>query len=159
MGTRSLTHIIEDKKTLTTMYRQFDGYLSGHGNDLAEFLKDFKVVNGYSGDTTKVANGMGCLTAQLIAHFKEGCGNIYIHPPNTKDCWEEYDYTIYLEDNKIKIKVVSVYGLKGKADTLFDGTPEKFLGLPEQEKKPLPLFNRVFNHLKQLLTTKIIKNA
>ena len=37
MGTRSLTHIIEDKETLTTIYRQFDGYMSGHGSDLANF--------------------------------------------------------------------------------------------------------------------------
>ena len=123
MGTRSLTHIIENKKTLTTMYRQFDGYLSGHGNDLAEFLKDFKVVNGYSGDTTKLANGMGCLTAQLIAHFKQGCGNIYIHPPNTKDCWEEYTYFVYLKENKLQIKVKDSYEKK----IIFDGSPTELL--------------------------------
>ena len=155
MGTRSLTHIIEDNKTLTTMYRQYDGYLSGHGNDLAEFLKDFKVVNGYSGDTTKLANGMGCLTAQLIAHFKQGCGNIYIHPPNTKDCWEEYDYTIYLEDNKIKIKAVKVYD----KEFIFQGTPNELLGLPEDQKLDPPLYKKVYQYLKQLLTTKIKKNA
>ena len=123
MGTRSLTHIIEDKKTLTTMYRQFDGYLSGHGNDLAEFLKDFKVVNGYSGDTTKLANGMGCLTAQLIAHFKQGCGNIYIHPPNTEDCWEQYTYFVYLKEDKLQIKVKDTYEKK----IIFDGSPTELL--------------------------------
>jgi len=123
MGTRSLTHILEDKKTLTTMYRQYDGYLSGHGNDLAEFLKDFKVVNGYSGDTTKLANGMGCLTAQLIAHFKKECGNIYIYPPNTKDCWEEYTYFVYLKENKLHIKVKDTYEKK----IIFDGSPTELL--------------------------------
>lgn len=123
MGTRSLTHIIENKKTLTTMYRQYDGYLSGHGNDLAEFLKDFKVVNGYSGDTTKLANGMGCLTAQLIAHFKQGCGNIYIHPPNTEDCWEQYTYFVYLKEDKLQIKVKDTYEKK----IIFDGSPTELL--------------------------------
>jgi hypothetical protein len=123
MGTRSLTHIIEDNKTLTTMYRQYDGYLSGHGNDLAEFLKDFKVVNGYSGDTTKLANGMGCLTAQLIAHFKQGCGNIYIHPPNTEDCWEQYTYFVYLKEDKLQIKVKDTYEKK----IIFDGSPTELL--------------------------------
>jgi hypothetical protein len=123
MGTRSLTHIIEDNKTLTTMYRHYDGGLSGHGNDLAEFLKDFKVVNGYSGDTTKLANGMGCLTAQLIAHFKQGCGNIYIHPPNTEDCWEQYTYFVYLKEDKLQIKVKDTYEKK----IIFDGSPTELL--------------------------------
>ena len=123
MGTRSLTHIIEDNKTLATMYRHYDGGLSGHGNDLAEFLKDFKVVNGYSGDTTKLANGMGCLTAQLIAHFKQGCGNIYIHPPNTEDCWEQYTYFVYLKEDKLQIKVKDTYEKK----IIFDGSPTELL--------------------------------
>ena len=54
MGTRSLTRIIPRQDGLSfaeghekgelayvSMYRHFDGYPSGHGIDLAEFLKDF----------------------------------------------------------------------------------------------------------------------
>jgi len=123
MGTRSLTHFVEDGETLATMYRQYDGYLSGHGSELAEFLKDFNIVNGYSGDTSNLANGMGCLTAQFIAHIKKGCGNIYLYPPNTEDCWEEYTYTIYQEDKQLKIKAVSTYG----KEVVFDGTPNELL--------------------------------
>tara|TARA_R110000751_G_scaffold257615_1_gene357006 strand:+ start:151 stop:543 length:393 start_codon:yes stop_codon:yes gene_type:complete len=123
MGTRSLTHIIEKDNTLTTMYRQYDGYLSGHGNDLAEFLKEIQITNGYSGDTTNLANGMGCLTAQLIAHFKKECGNIYIYPPDAKDCWEEYTYFVYLKENKLKIKVEDTYEKK----IIFDGSPTELL--------------------------------
>jgi len=129
MGTRSLTHIIEDKETLTTMYRQYDGYLSGHGQDLAEFLKEMQITNGYSGDTTNLANGMGCLTAQLIAHFKKECGNIYIYPPNTKDCWEEYTYFVYLKENQLQIKVKDTYLKK----VIFDGSPTELLTKIEKD--------------------------
>jgi len=122
MGTRSLTHIIEDKKTLTTIYRQFDGYLSGHGSDLANFLADKKITN--------IANGMGCLSAQLIAHLKTDVGNIYLYPPNTKDCWEEYTYYIYLKANKIKIKVVENY----TKEIIFDGSPTKLLKKIEENE-------------------------
>jgi len=123
MGTRSLTHFVEEGKTLATMYRQYDGYLAGHGSDLAQFLKDFTIVNGYSGDTTHLANGMGCLTAQLIAHFKQDCGNIYIYPPDTKDCWEEYTYFVYIKENKLHIKVNDTYYNR----IIFDGLPTELL--------------------------------
>ena len=47
MGTRSLTKIYnEENKILITMYRQMDGYPSGHGVELTDFLDGFQVVNG-----------------------------------------------------------------------------------------------------------------
>jgi hypothetical protein len=122
MGTRSLTHIVEDSETLTTIYRQMDGYLRGHGLDLASFLADKKIVNGLSGDTTNVANGMGCLSAQIIAHLKEQPGNIYLYPPNSKDCWEEFTYFIYYKEKQIKIKVKNYSNA-----VIFDGTPTELL--------------------------------
>jgi len=39
MGTRSLTYVYDNKEPLVCMYRQFDGYPSGHGKELAEFEK------------------------------------------------------------------------------------------------------------------------
>ena len=63
MGTRSLTHFIErhteqpkDKRKkaivkdteIVVMYRQYDGYPSGHGIDLSEFLSKGRLVNGIS---------------------------------------------------------------------------------------------------------------
>ena len=95
MGTRSLTKIIEvyqdEKKTsrqvLTTMYRQMDGYMEGHGAELAEWLAEFTVVNGIGmTETRKIANGAGCLAAQMFQHFKGGPGAIYLYPPGAKDC-------------------------------------------------------------------------
>ena len=51
MGTRSLTTFIDNdtKEEIVVMYRQFDGYPSGHGRDLINFLDGIKVVNGIPG--------------------------------------------------------------------------------------------------------------
>lgn len=74
MGTRSLTHFEHNGEILCTVYRQMDGYPEGHGKDLAEFLSGYKIVNGINMEDDRVcpklANGMGCLAAQVIAHFK-----------------------------------------------------------------------------------------
>ena len=81
MGTRSLTYVYEDNTPIICMYRQYDGYMSGHGQELAEFLAPFTVVNGLGmGDNAGIANGMGCLAAQLVAHFKVGAGQFYLYP-------------------------------------------------------------------------------
>lgn len=87
MGTRSLTFVNDGEIRLVCFYRQFDGYPSGHGKDLAEFLKPFTIVNGFSSGMKEGthANGAGCLAAQLIKHFKTDIGGIYIQPPNCKD--------------------------------------------------------------------------
>jgi len=96
--------------------------MSGHGVDLSHFLKSKKIVNGYHPDVKNQANGMGCLTAQFISHMKDGVGNIYVYPPNSKDVCEEYVYEVYLNNNEIQIKVSECY--LGKTDVLFEGTPE-----------------------------------
>jgi hypothetical protein len=108
MGTRSLTRVIEhfasDKgdvaSTLVCMYRQMDGYPSGHGADLAEFLKGMKIVNGIgASNPKKIANGAGCLAAQLVAHFKDGPGSIYLYPADTTDAGQDYEYDIHISHN------------------------------------------------------------
>ena len=128
MGTRSLTYIkdqYEDNDNIIIcMYRQYDGYLSGHGKELAEFLQDFTVVNGYNSLTpARSANGMSCLAAQLVAHFKDSIGNIYLYPPNTSDVGEEFIYTISLTDSQIYIEVKDVWNNK----IIFSGTPKEVL--------------------------------
>ncbi len=110
MGTRSLTRIIPRQDGLSfneghekvelshvNMYRQFDGYPEGHGLELAEFLKDFNIINGIGGsaDLGTHANGSGCLAAQMVKHFKEIVGNIYLFPTDDDNGWEEYIYTVY----------------------------------------------------------------
>jgi hypothetical protein len=119
MGTRSLTYVYDDADdAVVCMYRQFDGYVSGHGRELIDFISQFTIVNGIRSDETrKIANGMGCLAAQLIAHFKVGAGGFYLYPTEqNQDCGQEYEYHIY--DGKIIVK---------DPDTvMFEGTWEEF---------------------------------
>ena len=94
MGTRSLTKIYnENVKLIVTMYRQMDGYPSGHGLELTDFLNEITIVNGLSsGQPKRIANGMGCLAAQAVAHFKEGPGGIYLVTPGDHD--QEFVYEV-----------------------------------------------------------------
>ena len=146
MGTRSLTRVIEThtnrnnkvvKEKLMTIYRQYDGYPSGMGMDLANFLESGKVVNGIGADSDRVFNGAGCLTAQLIAELKDGPGNIYVYPINAKDCGEEYEYHIVVDfDTKevtLKCFEVGYMNSKGvyvnKKKQLYNGKPKGFITL------------------------------
>lgn len=101
MGTRSLTIVKDqDNKPIIKMYRQYDGYPSVHGQELAEFLKGIRIVNGIGSDRDKIANGMNCLAAQIVAHFKQEVGGFYLHPPTRSKrgaYGEEYTYTVYFK--------------------------------------------------------------
>lgn len=149
MGTRSLTTFIETwkddsgkqkKQEIVTMYRQYDGYPSGHGQDLAEFLSQGKLVNGIGLKDTIVFNGMGCLTAQVVAHFKDGSGGIYLQRAN-KDSWENYRYHVIgdFDTKEIIIKVFEIGYMKGdkyinKARVIFEGTPKELLEYCKKEE-------------------------
>jgi hypothetical protein len=97
MGTRCLTVMQrEDGTEIAVLYRQMDGYPEGHGKDLHEFLDDMQICNGISSDqkTGKWANGAECLAAQIVAYFKDRIGQFYLHPAGTRNCGEEYIYTV-----------------------------------------------------------------
>lgn len=106
MGTRSLTRVMdEENKIIVNMYRQFDGYPSGHGKELAEFMKDRVVGNGIPLNTNrpeKFSNGPNCLAAQMVLHFKmdNPIGGIYLYPTDVRDVWEEYIYNIKAAHDK-----------------------------------------------------------
>ena len=136
MGTRSLTRIIPRQKGLSyneghehvdkssiNMYRQYDGYPQGHGLDLAEFLSEFTIVNGLGADfyKGKIANGSGCLAAQLVQHFKKGPGNVYLEALNGEpgDSWEEYIYTLFPKEGEPTY--ISIYDVYAK-ECIFVGT-------------------------------------
>ena len=120
MGTRSLTKVIDNDRPIACMYRQMDGSMDGHGRDLFEFLKDISVVNGMSlAEKRIIANGMDCLAAQLIAHFKDGAGGIYLQHPDTEDVGEEYIYEIEDVNGEIIVTVTDTYEKK----EIFKGTP------------------------------------
>jgi hypothetical protein len=146
MGTRSLTRVFNTykdeknnkqvKEQLVNMYRQYDGYPSGHGTELADFLKVGKVVNGIGSSDEKqiLFNGAGCLAAQMIAHFKDGAGGFYIEPITAKDCGQEYEYEVIVDfDTKeltMKCFENGYINKKGEYKSgkklLFEGKPDDF---------------------------------
>ena len=119
MGTKCLTRLFDEHNVpLVTLYRQSGGYPSGHGLQLAEFLRDFIVVNGIpmSHGYKKIANGAGCLAAQVIAHFKYGVGGFYIYPATYTG--EQYEYDVYVTTDMEP--TISVKNRSGSV--LFHGT-------------------------------------
>lgn len=104
MGTRSLTFVYnEDNRPIVNLYGQYDGYPSGHGADIAKFLSPLELVNGIPvGDKRKIANGMGCLAAQLVAALKDGVGGFYINPVDSVECNQDYEYHIYADNVIVK---------------------------------------------------------
>lgn len=151
MGTRSTTHVYElgtktspsalkRLKPILSIYRQFDGYPSGHGADLAIFLDGMKVVNGIGSDTpAKTANGAGCLAAQLVKALKTGIGGVYITTHDDTQC---YDYHVYVRAERhdygpygpgakipdlILIKVIGYLKNSDGRGIIFEGTVPEFV--------------------------------
>ncbi len=134
MGTRSLTFVYDGDEAIINMYRQYDGYPSGHGAELANFLGQFTIVNGIRvGESRKVANGMGCLAAQMVSHFKgDEAGQFYLYPASAKDCGQDYEYHVYTDQRGLCVRITdrgcNMFGLtmSDKNDAIFDGTVEEF---------------------------------
>ena len=112
MGTRSLTFVYEKygqiQKPVVNMYRQYDGYPTGHGAELAEFLSSGRMVNGLAQTKTVkeiVFNGMGCLAAQMITNFKQTPGGFYIHPVDVRECGQDYEYHVSEKKDGLYVEV------------------------------------------------------
>lgn len=115
MGTRSLTYVYDGRDTKNTqallcMYRQFDGYPSGAGQEIADFAKGFTIVNGFGPDQDDaldtIANGAGCFAAQMVAHFKKHVGGFYLRTTEQDpDYGQEYEYHLFVQEGvPIQIK-------------------------------------------------------
>jgi hypothetical protein len=141
MGTRCLTAVLDEKgDEILTMYRHMDGYPDGHGKELKEAFGHVKMVNGLSGDES-VANGAGCLAAQIVAHFKTEPGSIYIYPPNARDCGEEYLYVLKPVDADIHMIVyggpMTAFGFpskEGATSPIWEGPLSEFDSATADEK-------------------------
>lgn len=146
MGTRSLTIFTKEldnaDSEICVLYRQMDGYPSGHGRDLKDALSNAKIGNGIpAGVQGKFFNGMSDLVTQTITRlkvaqtestrewkqrmadndvpgFRAGPGSVpdveaggfYLHKPGTRDCWEEYVYTVYPRNNTVCVRVEGHHG-------------------------------------------------
>jgi|TARA_B110000879_G_scaffold96219_1_gene131332 hypothetical protein len=102
MGTRSNTVVYDEyfndgsSVQILNLYRQHDGYTDGHGAELLAFLEPMTIVNGITTGLTNIANGSGCLAAQLVAHFKKRVGDFYIMAPLGEENENDYTYKIYV---------------------------------------------------------------
>ena len=107
------------------VYKHYDGYPNGHPVDLAEFLKDFKIVNGVPfGDDSKMANGLGCLAAQYVAAFKMGPGDMYIENQDTQHGDIEYVTYVWGNDGKgIWMSIFDTYS----DECIFVGKPQELI--------------------------------
>lgn len=138
MGTRSNTVVIETghekEQILLNLYGQMDGYPSGQGKDLCDFLSAIDMVNGLGlSNTRKVANGAGCLAAQLVAHFKEGAGGFYISSPTKGAAIGQNDFSYVVRVNTFEPKAVwdiEVYEGRSK---VFRGGLEGFEAFCKEE--------------------------
>ena len=142
MGTRSLTKVIttwkdtkgkKQRRPITTMYRQYDGYFDGHGKELAEWLSGYTIVNGIPMDKSEpMFNGIDCLAAQMFAHFKDGAGGIYCMHPDAEDVFEDYLYEIEEVGKDILITVYEM-GFEDGGTYLLQATPEELLTKIEKD--------------------------
>ena len=140
MSTRAIIRIAEREEGVTfnemtekirvQIYHHYDGYPEGLGCRLAEFLCDYRVVNGLPlnyFENIKIANGMGCLTAQLIAALKEEPGNVYVDYPYQDRI--DIDYTYYIWGAEGKDIWISIFepGTNSSSICIFVGTPQMLI--------------------------------
>ena len=77
-----------------------------------------------SKENRRISNGIGCLAAQIIAHFKTEPGYFYLHSAGSRDMCEEFIYTLYIYNkDKLAIKVEDTYD---KGHVLFDGDLKQY---------------------------------
>jgi hypothetical protein len=152
MGTNSRSRVFDkDNNQLINMYRQMDGSPFVHGHKLFKFLEGIVIVNGLGFAGSKhVANGAGCLAAQMVAHFKTGAGDIYLEKISAIYGGPGYEYHIHVsaleqayspmheandqshlwQDNIDKAhpqnSVITVQVLGSNASVLFNGSVSEF---------------------------------
>ena len=139
MGTRSITVIThqwndEDTEHNATIYRHWDGYLDGHGQWLADFLKGVTVTNGEVGKANHF-NGPGRLASGIVAALQ-----VDGHNPDLMDqgaiCGQEYEYHVHVKfgntGGEISVQVLdgptTMFGCGGESCTneIFKGTVEQY---------------------------------
>jgi hypothetical protein len=131
MGTRSSTKFISDGKSFANLFGMWDGDPSGHGKDLAEFISEIQYANSRQGPGT--ANGIHCLAAQVVAHFKTEPGGFYLLDPDQD---EEWNYDI-VEGDETGWGIIVFGGSRKYADVKFFGTPQELLDwIASKEVKP-----------------------
>ena len=138
MSTRSLVRFAKREEGVSfsehpervevQVYKHYDGYPQGHPLELAEWLNDFKIVNGipFGYDDSKMANGLGCLAAQYIAAFKMKPGDLHVENPDTEHGDIEYITYVWvgnIVDKDIWMSIFDTYEDK----CIFVGKPQELI--------------------------------
>lgn len=102
MGTHAIVRFVDKSgKVILAVYHQYDGYPSGVGLVLANFLLKHKLCYGIPshppGGGKIWSNGMECMAAQYIAEVKTRPGTVYIAGADEQD---EYNYTVVENDDE-----------------------------------------------------------
>ena len=128
MGTRSTYRIIDKyektEEQLALIYVQYDGYPNGHPSEIAKWLSEATVVNGFGSNTTALTfNGAGCLAARMIGRLKnDSIGNVYMYPFQSRgNSGEDYMYDIVVEGQSINMIAYDYNNEK-----IFEGSPQEF---------------------------------
>lgn len=139
MGTRSITVVTsewdgQDVEHAATIYRHWDGYYSGQGRWLADFLKDITVTNGEDGKANHF-NGPGRLASGIVAALQTDGHNPDLIPQDSV-IGQEYEYRVHVkygnEGGEIVVRVLdgpmTMFGMGGENCTneVFSGTVEEF---------------------------------
>jgi len=106
-------------KTIVDIYHHYDGYPEGLGVKLASYLNDYHIVNGAGREGDTLFNGIGCMAASIIAHLKDGPGNVYIEDKDSPHGWLDYNYYVWGDYYK------SIW------ISIFDGDECIFVGKPQ----------------------------
>jgi len=113
------------------MFRFDCGEPECHGQELAVFLKNTVLAGNPPEFPKKFANGVECLAAQMVAHFKDGPGSVYL-----TDDWRtdiDYEYLVVVdEDGTIEMRVHDK-----SYDLVFAGSPEDFFDALKQWRAPV----------------------
>ena len=149
MGTRSYTQVVDrswegtenNELPIINIYGHSDGYPEWMGKELAKFLQPILVVNGIGMQEGPIANGTGCLAAQLIVELKDGVGGFAMQPtPKTaglgEDAWDiDYCYIIYVDQRRDEGKQITLECWENTNTTkknrkgvkIYGGTPDEWL--------------------------------
>jgi len=127
MSTRSVTHIHQMKSlgsnesVVCSFYRHSDGYPTGHGDDLAKWLKGKGLKNGIGNDfdKSKHFNRAGTMAVKLCNHIQDlsGCELV---PTGEENDYLDFVYHVYF-DKEFSIKVLSYGKEKTVTAEEFDG--------------------------------------
>lgn len=147
MGTRSITYFYDEHDTedkpFFAFYRQFDGYIDGHGKELLEMVTTRKLINGYNLDQEAdhengvqlYANGAGDLAAQILSEFKQqkyhNIGGIYICNPNEDGSFVDYTYHVHCNHDDDFAHVIGIgYGQQVVLDSALE---DPYIGFKEED--------------------------